>query len=359
MRGSVRGKLLALFAALLASLVVLEVALRVRQYQKYGTTARSYYRFAEDPASGLTIPEPDSVVGAIRVNALGFRGGAVARPKPPEVIRLGFLGGSTTFCAEASSEAATWPELVLAGLRERYPDQRFDGVNAAVGGYSTRESQINLEQRLAPLAPDVLIVYHGTNDLTQDSREAALEAGLEIAEAREESALGEVWLTWFLVEKNLRAMRARRDEERDERLTLDPASLTTSFEERLRTLLKTGQEAGCVTFVGTFCHRARPEQTPDEQREACSSSLYYMPWFDTGQILRGLQAYNETVRAVAAELGISVFDMEGTIPADGRHFNDSVHLLDPGLDLFAKRVLETIVLDSGFQALLEQRAQLR
>ena len=330
----------------------LEATVRVRQYVKYGTAAASFYSLVLDPATGLEIPEPGFAAGPIRVDERGFRGGGVSVPKPEGTLRVVFVGGSTTFCAEASSEEATWPALVVRGLVEHYPDASIDGVNAGVAGYSTVQSQINLEERVTPLEPDVLVVYHATNDLTVDTRDLAREQGL-LADASpdEESWLERNSLAWNLVVKNLR-YRARREAREGPRLDFDPEQLAGAFRERLTRLVTTAQERAPLVAIATFSHRARRGQSPEEQRDACSSSLFYMPYMSVPGILDGFDAYNRVIRQVAAETGALLIEGEDTIPGDAEHFADSVHLLDPGLRLMADRVLAALIGSPELERLL-------
>jgi hypothetical protein len=65
-------------------------------------------------------------------------------PKPAGTVRIAFLGGSTTFCAEGSSNQATWPHLVWQALQTAHPNVRFDYLNASAPGYATAALLRNL-----------------------------------------------------------------------------------------------------------------------------------------------------------------------------------------------------------------------
>lgn len=353
-RTRTRAKLLVAAATVVLGLVLLEVAVRVRQYRRYGTTVTTYYHMEVDPASGLRIPRPSSVVGPIRVNSLGFRGPEIERPKPAGRLRVAFLGGSTTFCAEASSEAATWPELVVAGLRADAPDVEFDCVNGGGAGWSTSESLLNLEHRVKPLEPDVIVVYHGTNDLTQDTRRLAIRQGLYAPGEGDTLAIGEWWLTWFLVEKNLRQL-ARTRPGAGARLELDSAALSEAFRERLTRLVAEARAVAPVVVLVTFAHEYRREQPPDERRAAAAASLYYMPFLDVDALLALFEDYNRVVREVARASGAVLVEDEFSIPGDDAHFADSVHFRDPGLALQARRVLDALLPAARYRELLETR----
>lgn len=344
-------RLLVALAGLVLALALVEGLVRLRQWKRYGTTLTTYYHFAEDPLSGLRIPEPGQRTGPIEVDSRGFRGPEMEVPKPPGRVRLAFVGGSTTFCAEASSFAATWPELVLAGLRESWPAADLDAVNGGAGGFTTRESLRSLETRLAPLAPDVVVIYHATNDLVHDTRAAAIEQGLYRREEGEESALGHYWLTWYLLEKNLRSLaRERRGEDR--RMVLDREALAQTFHDDLLALVQRARALAPVVALVTFSTKIRPDQPPDVMARNATSARFYMPFLDAGSLAEGYATCNAVIRAVARETGVLLVEGEDSIPADDVHFADTVHFRDPGLRLQADRVLAVLREAPALRALL-------
>ena len=124
-----------------------------------------------------------------------------------ETARVAFLGGSTTFCAEVSGDDKTWPYLVVNALKSAYPDRSFDYINAGVPGYTSETSRKRYEAEVVALRPDLVVIYHATNDLISISRGIAKNRGLD-------SDVLEGNLTWlsdwsmlsYLVEKNLRIL---------------------------------------------------------------------------------------------------------------------------------------------------------
>ena len=102
--------------ALLVGVVVFgallcEGAARVRLQMKYGRATTEIYASAIDPVTGTNAPLPNQDRGFLHINALGFRGPEIPLEKPVGTLRFAFLGGSTTFCAEASPDDKTWPLL--------------------------------------------------------------------------------------------------------------------------------------------------------------------------------------------------------------------------------------------------------
>jgi lysophospholipase L1-like esterase len=340
-------------ASLVLFPILLEGIVRVRQWKRYGTTDASYYLFAKDPASGLRIPKPGYEIGGIKVNSKGFRGAELEEPKPPGRIRIAFLGASTTFCAEASALETTWPHLVVAGLRAAEPGLEFDYVNGGSGGFTLEDSILNLEKRIAPLEPDVIVFYEATNDLTADTRRLAIKAGLYEHKPKDHSRVGDFWLTYYLIEKNV--LRLLRMFDSGEKLDFDPRELSRGYEERLRAFVAAAQARAPVVALVTFAIQIRREQPPARQRSAAASALFYMPFLDPPRLMDGYAEYNRALRAVAQETGTILVEGEETIPGDATHFADTVHLRDPGLALQARRVLEGLLAAPSFRELVERR----
>jgi lysophospholipase L1-like esterase len=352
-----RSCLLLAGASLLAFPFVLEGIVRVRQWKRYGTTDASYYQFARDPATGLRIPRPGYRIGAISVNSLGFRGPEIEQPKPPERIRVAFLGASTTFCAEASAFETTWPHLVVEGLRRNAPDLEFDYVNGGAGGFTLADSLLNLEKRLAPLEPDVIVFYEATNDLTADTRRLALAEGLWEKQEKDHSRVGDFWLTFYLIEKNVLRFLRMRDE--GEKLDFDADALARGYGERLARVVEAAQARCPVVALVTFSVQIRRDQPPERQRSAAASALFYMPFLDPVRLMDGYDAYNRALREVARARGAILIEGEETIPGDAEHFADTVHLRDPGLILQAERVLAGLEAAPAYRALVDARRAAR
>lgn len=100
-------------------------------------------------------------------NSLGFRGRELTVEKPAGVFRIACLGGSSTYGQSESCDEVLWPARLEVLLNENAPQgaSRVEVINAGCQGYSTFESLINLELRVVDLAPDLVLVYHGINDM--------------------------------------------------------------------------------------------------------------------------------------------------------------------------------------------------
>lgn len=344
---STRKKLKLTLACLVLAPLFTEGVVRVRNYLRHGTTGR-LEKYITHEESGLLVPVPGRVVGGVRIDSRGFRSPEFEMPKPEGRIRLAFLGASTTFCAEATDNEATWPHLVCEALREAYPEREFDYVNASVRGYSIEQSLKNLEYRVRELEPDVIIVYHAGADLNVDTLELAVAADLWEPKPEGESWLMRHSTAWFLVDKNLKYMsRAGEPSASDRRLEYDAEELSAGFRARMVELLRACRDVAPLVAVATYSTRMRPTQSDEEARRACGSALFYMPYLTPKGIMEGYSAYNEAIRAAAATLepegNVLLIDGEERIPGGARHFVDSVHFTDSGCARNADRVVEALV----------------
>lgn len=345
----------------LVGLLLLEGAVRLRQWAKYGSMRTVEDTFAFDPSTGLRVPVANRTIGNIRINSLGFRSPELEVRKPSGVVRLAFLGGSTTYCAEVSGNEMTWPHLVWQSLNAALPESKFDYVNAGVPGYGIEKILRSLQIRVRTLAPDVIVIYEATNDLSSDSRELAIQQRL----VHSGSAFGETWpskysLMWFLLEKNLAIWRRQAAaHEPVGKLAYDPRELSRGFERRLTDLVRAGKEMAPVVALASFSPRLRRGDPRDTQRESAITALYYMPYMTIDGLISGYEEYNRVIREVAAHTGALYIGDEDRIPPDRAHYTDSVHFTDAGSRAMAVRVTEALLRAPAFRSLVARETSAR
>lgn len=343
-------------AALLAAAA--EGFTRLRNWARTGNASGQTSLYRVDPESGLRVLVPNQRFAGIEINSLGFRGPEIELPKPPGRIRIAFLGASTTYCAEVSGNAATWPQGVVDRLNAAFPQARFDYVNAAAPGYTVLTSLRNFERRVKPLEPDIVVVYHATNDLSAELRRRAVAQGLAEAEQPRRGWLESHVLLWDLAVKNWRLIAARQAAaENRGRLDLAGAPLGERFGRELSNLLHSTGHAARRSAVVSFATRLRRDQTPAEQRAAAVSALVYMPYMSLDGLIEGYAAYNGVIRAVAARHGALLVGGEDDIPGDAIHFADSVHFTDAGSARMAERVAAALAADPVVVALARAAAE--
>ncbi|MGH9554551.1 MAG: SGNH/GDSL hydrolase family protein [Terriglobales bacterium] len=347
------------FCGILLLLPLLEGAVRIRQLVRYGSARTELYQSTVDPVSGLTVPAPNQTTLHIRINSRSFRSPEIPVPKPPHVIRVAFLGESNTFSTEASSNEATWPSLLWKTLHDTWPNLEFDYINAAFPAYRVAESKRALEHRVKPLRPDVILINHASMDLYADSRVLAEKTGLAIEPLGKPDFLERRSLAWKLIKKNIQIwLRARQAAKSPQLLNFDPKALSQDFHQRLGELVDAAKSEAPVVALVTFPYKARRNQSPEEQLQNCSTSLFYAPWMGVQGMLNGIDEYNRVIREVAREKGVILIEEEDVIPGDAKHFHDSVHYKDAGSALMAAKAAAVLSRAEAFQTLVaSQQAQ--
>jgi lysophospholipase L1-like esterase len=207
-----------------------------------------------------------------------------------------------------------------------------------------RESLRRYEREVAAVDPDLVVIYHATNDLSRNSREVAQAQGvLDDWGDRGLSRLSDWSMLAYLVEKNLRILlQQKRAADPRGKIKLDKDALARPFEDDLRALVRTVQDSGAKVALATFSIRLRAAQTPEKRIEAAAGARYYMPFMTPDDLLASYAAYNDVIRNVAADERALLLDVANAIPADSSHFADSVHLTDAGAEAMADAILRAL-----------------
>ena len=355
-RSKQRLMVLVTVSALVLMLLVAEVGVRVRQQLKYGTAATVEDYYTVDPKVGLRVPIANLSSGHISINSLGFRGPEVSITKPSGTVRLAFLGASTTWCGEVSSNDHAWPHLVTSSLGRAFPRARFDYVNAAVPGYTMSSMLKSMERRVARLDVDIVVIYEASNNLSGELRELAVKQGLiETAQWKPFSWPSRYSLLWLLAEKNLRVFSAQRSARTNpKRLSVDATTLGREYRDELTEVVRAAQQNAKVVALATFSIHPRREQTDEQRMSATSSAFVYMPFVTPPLVIESVERYNQIVREVARETGALLIEGENDIPGDPLHFTDTVHFTDAGSKAMAERVARALMGSAELRNLMSE-----
>lgn len=348
-------------AFILFILLAAEGAIRIRQTLKYGSTESIEDYWVIEPKSGLRVPRASFSSGRISINSLGFRGPEIAVPKPPGTVRIAFLGASTTWCGEVSGNDYVWPKLVTDELGQQFAGARLDYVNAGVPGYTLASMLKNLEHRVAPLQPDVIVIYEAASNFSSEMRELAAQRGIiREAKMQELSWLGRYSVLWNLVEKNLliwRAQQAAKDSQG--RLEADISNLGREYRQGLTELVRAAQQHSKLVVVVTFSTQLRRDQPAAQQIRAAESAFFYMPFVTPKLLIDGYARYNEVAREVAMETNVALIGGENDIRGDAINFTDTVHFSDAGSKAMAQRVQRGLAASPAWNKLLDDAALVR
>jgi len=120
-------------------------------------------RFTEHETLGYTLT-PGFRRNHREHNEEGYRGPSFELDKPRGTLRVAYVGASTAY-GELVTESESSARQLEGLLREALPLRNVEVVNAAVPGWTSAETLINLRERVLPLEPDVILILDGRNEL--------------------------------------------------------------------------------------------------------------------------------------------------------------------------------------------------
>lgn len=179
----------------------------------------------------------------------------VAREKAPGAKRIFILGESAA--AGTPDPAYGFGRMLDLMLRERYPDSRFEIINAAMRGIDSHIVR-TIATECAKLSPDLFVVYAGNNDMI----------GLHSPSPGERRLISSIhWLRFKNAVRRLKLMqlggslmaRAGRDSEKQDmaffrtrRMTMDDPGRELAYqyyEANLRDIVRIAENAGAQTLL--------------------------------------------------------------------------------------------------------------
>lgn len=338
------------------ALLLGEIALRIHnpmQLRLRGTTlvlpTNRRYVFRNPEATKL-----DPVVEVVR-NDLGFRG----PPLPADFeqhLTIVTVGGSTTECLHLA-EDKTWPAVLSRALDETFQDVWVN--NAGLDGHSTFGHIQLVRQLILPLKPDYVLFMVGINDIDRpdlneydqgmlteyQSFKQKLVSGSELL-----STVQAIWRTARVqdlglgheFELNVETAKAGQDDPTiaAQYISDQRDRLAVHYAERVRLLIRETRAAGIEPVLIT-----QTSLFVDATDVATGRPIGPLEFGKWTAATRGqaIEAYNETTRAVARELGVHLIDLAREMPPDSRLFYDWMHLTNAGAELVGGVIAKELV----------------
>ncbi len=113
--------------------------------------------WVQAPSARFELPEH----GTLITNELGLRDDPVVLPKPPGEHRILSLGESSTWGHGVERDKTYSAQLELLLTKK---GMSATVINAGVPAYTVQQSAVYLAEEGARISPDVVLVYHQTND---------------------------------------------------------------------------------------------------------------------------------------------------------------------------------------------------
>lgn len=141
-----------------------------REFDPSGAKIEPHGTLGYRPRPGTVFAYPNGT--AAHINAAGYRGPLVTRDKPAGALRVVLLGGSTTH-GWGVDDDETIDHYLRAELRRRFEGRQVDVINLGFDGYDAYQDFERLRTDGLALAPDLVIMNSGINDV-RNARFAAL-----------------------------------------------------------------------------------------------------------------------------------------------------------------------------------------
>jgi lysophospholipase L1-like esterase len=275
--------------------------------------------------------------GGIEINNLGFRGPETSVQKPPGTFRIVALGDSTTFGHREAMLSAYPAQLEVAlngpaGSCER----RYEVINAGVEGYSARHVLARLEKEVLPIAPDMVIIYVGWNDLFGRDPERRLPD--VDRNSWFNRLLRESYLLKGATKIVFERIRPLQEAVTPERVARYQRFVPASFSEETRRIVATARAGGVQVALATL-----PSLLGAEDWEVSRAILHYPAFTARPELLRILwERYNQAIRQLAEEMDVPLLDLAQGVRSvrNGRTlFIDTLHFNTAGYHVVAEILL--------------------
>lgn len=325
--------------ALLIAVMLAEVVLRIYVAARGWTPncyAGSVQLLVPDETNGYRLARDfhlRSGVYQITTNDRGLRGPAIATSKPAGATRIAILGGSSVFgyLVADGQEAARLLEVKL-----RQAGRDVEVINAGVPGYNLFQTTHRYKELVRPLAPDIVVLYLGWNDLKYAVSD-------EPAAARHRRGNAAPGWERLLAHSTLYGLIRYR-------LLSPPATFAPTaatrpepteagakqFRENMHQLLKEIRADGAQPVIVAQVMAAQPAASPEVRRFLGASEDQQQQNAALGQWL------HNTLEEIAGEEGVPFIDAFEMIPASGEYLGDAIHLTQAGEERLAELLAERL-----------------
>jgi len=283
-----------------------------------------------------------------RHNSHGFRGEELLDPKPEGTIRIVCVGGSTTYSQGVKDYQQSYPFLLNESLKEKGIEAEV--INAGVLNYNSLQTYINYHLRVKELQPDILIVYHGVNDMwprmvwPHEAYLADQSGAYEPSRFHNYAFLRRISLIRIplvlagvitpdgVLEDILEVSRTNRFHELRTQLfnktypkgifksvSLDSIIQTNSpvfYEKNLDRLIRHANSNGTQVVLSTFVY--------SDQFQG------YFPEFNQVGFQRGIEDHNAVMRMLSVKHDIPLIDLAAELSVDKELFTDGMHFTHLG-----------------------------
>jgi lysophospholipase L1-like esterase len=333
-----------LLLGLIGFLVLAEGAARIYVYG-FRSPLEGY-----DFAAGTLALRPGrygSYPNVIDINSQGFLGAEFEPSKPASTLRIVSLGDSCTF--GGGTPSGHYPGKLAERVESR-GDVRLQVINASIDGMNSSMILRRLRARVIPLAPDLVTVYAGWNDLMKFNPEGVSPQPGRSLPFR---YLDDLWSVRALRKaayyyaRPLLSEPTIGSESRSGRFSSYRSAV---FEANLRDIVAEVRKIGGETLLMTLPSVVRA----DLSAKALIREQVQFPYFAGGSALGDyvdlIDAYNRSIRRVAISEGAMLLDLARSVEerSDRDHlFYDAMHS-NPAGHAWIAQLIDEFLAERGF-----------
>jgi lysophospholipase L1-like esterase len=365
---STRGNIALLLLTTFLSIIAVEALLRAmapiadpyKLHKRRANIVQTYLRSSFPPNMRIQLSTEEGLPGmdgretTFTTNNVGLRGDSLPMPKPEDELRVFVVGGSSTETLYLDDRQAI-TRVLQDRLDTIVSGKRVKVYGAGKSGARSYDHIEMIAHRLVHLEPDALIVFAGVNDLR-----AAMYGRDYLMLPPALGAPDTEWtlmqllrfaVTEFQLGRRLFSL-LKPDDYRD---AVEQITLRSNFRRsvRMREALPVSVSApridvapyrnNLISIVGI----ARSHgidllfmTQPTTWNSRVDSEIAKWHWMTAGPdsayreeaLDQAMEAYNDAVRAVAAEFDVPLFDIARLLPKSGQYFYDDVHFNPRGAD---------------------------
>lgn len=286
---------------------------------------------------------PNSWVDDTPINSMGFTGDPVDLVKPAQTIRILTLGGSAMFNRRMT-------QRLKDGLN-KVSSSHIEIVGGALRAHTTASSILKYKL-LSKYRPDLILIYHGINDLwanhvsLEDFRAdySHLSPWYKRNVCLDHSAICRMIYNRWIHRKPPTVFRA----------TFGDSPGRDVFRRNVMTLIDAARETGSTPILMTFAWTI-PDNYSMESFKAGGLG-YNNPtrydswpvelWGPERYVREGLEANNGAVSDLARANNVLLIDQKKLMGNDLHWFGDVCHLSEEGTDRFISNIVDFFV-DQG------------
>lgn len=243
-------------------------------------------------------------------------------------INVVAIGGSTSF----------GNDNYLARIADRFRnthtdlDFKVNFASAGTPGFSTLQSLVNFQTRVVPLNPDVVIIYHGVNDLTPLKIPDLKHQNMIEYNIRTNNLFGTspnfrdtlldkshfytlIYNRLLVINRNLI----------EKTYNIDDIDKMNSFESNMSAIIGISRANDAATILATFAHNEPKE------RERTTNWGFVFPEEATAY---GIAKHNDSVRRLAEKHDLPIAEVS-TLTGEKDLFRDFVHMTSEGTERMA------------------------